>query len=128
MNIIQVKYRFLRLSSNLLALVEIMPDSLIPEPSTCLYPQKPYLTPQRENLVRILYGQEGFDAWRLECDLAFCLAVKEAKKYRMIDYSTKSGTERDVILWNFLDPLDPIYWDEFVPLFDNTFELILRDE
>lgn len=122
-------YRFLRLNSETLALVEVHSNSDIPEVCQELYPYPPYLTDSRKKLLDSYYNSEGIGEWKKTQEHEFNLAVKEACNLRVIDYSdTKSYCstieEREVVLWKILDPLT--YWDEFVPLFDNEFNLILR--
>ena len=123
MNIVSVKYRFLRLNSEQLALVEFYPFSLVPEPTKCLYPYPPYLTNERLKWSNILEPRDWVTDWKY----AFDLAVEEAKSFLVIDYLDKLWEEREAILWGFLDPLQEIVWDEYCPLFDNDFNLILRD-
>lgn len=122
MNIIRVEYRFLRLSTNL-ALVELHPSSNVPQPTTCLYPKPPYLSETRKTVISAL---EDIDDWLFDQHLAFTLAIAEAKRYPIIDYCNKSGRSRDVCLWNYLDPLEEVEWDEYCPLFDNEFNYVLR--
>lgn len=123
MNIVSVKYRFLRLNSEQLALVEFYPFSLVPEPTTCLYPYFPYLTKERLKCANILEPKDWITDWKY----SFELAVEEAKNFPVIDYRDKLWKEREVMLWGFLDPLQEIVWDKYCPLFDNEFRLILRD-
>lgn len=125
MSIITVDYRFLRLNSQTLALVEIYPDSNIPEVCQELYLQHPYLSIERWRLVNSTLKPKQLEKWKKDIHSAFTVAVKIAKSYSIIDYLDKLKTEeREVVLWKILDPLT--YWDEFVPLFDNEFNLILR--
>ena len=120
-----IDYRFLRLNSETLALVEIYPDSDIPEVCQELYLEPPYLTEKRLQLMNTLYDSEQIIEWEESCRFGFNLAVRIAKFYPVIDYSSKLKTEeRELVLWKMLDPLT--YWDEFCPLFDNEYNLILR--
>lgn len=124
--IVSVIYRFLRLNSQTLALVEIHPNNPIPQPTTCVYPESPYLTPQRLETEKKIVGSDSrhckiFLGWN------FDIAVEQAEESPVIDYQDKIGKEREVILWNYLDPLEDIYWDEYAPLFDNNLDLILRE-
>lgn len=123
MNIIRVEYRFLRLSTNLLALVELHPGSNVPQATTCLYPYEPYLTEGRKSVVNIF---EDLKEWLVDQELALELAIDEAKRKPIIDYRNKSGRSRDICLWNYLDPLEEVVWGEYCPLFDNEFNYILR--
>lgn len=113
MNIIRVEYRFLRLSTNLLALVEVFPDSNVPQATTCIYPYKPYLTNSRE-LVESVYEQE----------FSFQKAVVEAKRKPILEFKCTEPEYREICLWVYRDPL--VYWDEYCPLFDNQFNYVLR--
>lgn len=123
MNIVSVRYRFLRLNSEQLALVEIYPFNNKPEPTTCLYPEFPYLSPERVLLAKILKDSDWLTDWKY----SFNLAVTEAKNYPEIDYRSSISDVREVILWNYLNPLDTeIHWDEYCPLFDNHYNYILR--
>jgi len=116
-------YRFLRLNSETLALVEIYPPVYLPEPCQEIYPEIPYIDgvklPPVTNFTQL-------EEWKEDCRFGFNVAVKVAKFYPIIDYTEQLNTEeRETILWKILDPL--VYWDEFIPLFDNNFNLILRD-
>ena len=124
MNIVSIKYRFLRLNSTTLALVELHPNLDIPEVCQELYFQPPYLTEQRMLAMRRILNTTEIKEWREECEYGFNVAVREAKYYPTINYY-KTEKNREVLLWNLLDPLT--YWDEFVPLFDNEYNYILRD-
>jgi hypothetical protein len=44
-----------------------------------------------------------------------------------IDFSDYQEEVRERILWNYLDPLEDVKWDEYCPLFDNEYKFILRD-
>lgn len=123
MNIIRVQYRFLRLSTNLLALVELHPNSNVPQPTTCLYPYKPYLTEGRESVVRVSIF-EDFDEWIVDQKLALYLAVEEAKRKPIVVFQCTNPEHREICLWVYRDPL--VYWDEYCPLFDNEFNYVLR--
>ena len=121
--IVPVKYRFLRLNSNTLALVELYPNSDIPEVCQIQYLETPYSTEERLTVMRRIYNTRQIKEWKEDCKFSFNLAVREARFYSEIDYyRTEKNWEK--LLWGRLDPL--IYWDEFVPLFDNTYNLILR--
>ena len=121
--IVPVKYRFLRLNSNTLALVELYPNSDIPEVCQIQYLETPYFTEERLTVMRRIYNTRQIKEWKEDCKFSFNLAVREARFYSEIDYyRTEKNWEK--LLWGRLDPL--IYWDEFVPLFDNTYNLILR--
>jgi hypothetical protein len=122
MNIIRVEYRFLRLSDNLLALVEVHPDSYIPQPTVCLYPEPPYLTDSRKSVVSLF---ESIEEWISDQKLALYLAVEEAKRKPVIEFKCTNPEYREVCLWVYRDPL--VYWDEYCPLFDNNYNYILRD-
>ena len=124
MNIVSVKYRFLRLNSTTFALVELHPNSDTPEVCQELYFQPPYLTEKRMLAMRRIFNTQQIKEWREECEYGFNVAVREAKYYSTIDYY-KTEKNQEVLLWNLLDPLT--YWDEFVPLFDNDYNLILRN-
>ena len=119
MNIVSVKYRFLRLNSTTFALVELHPSSNTPEVCQELYFKPPYLTEKRMLAMRRIFNTQQIKEWREECEYGLNVAVREAKYY----YKTEKNQE--VLLWNLLDPLT--YWDEFVPLFDNDYNLILRN-
>ena len=123
MNIVSVKYRFLRLNSEQLALVEFYPFSLVPEPTKCLYPYAPYLTKERLRCANLLESKNWITEWKYSFDLA----VEEAKNFPVIDYRDKLWKEREAILWSFLDPLQEIVWNEYCPLFDNEYKFILGD-
>lgn len=128
MNVIRVQYRFLRLSNNLLALVELHPNSNLPESTTCLYPSLPYLSNTRKNLVRFWQGEDELQDWLVDCQFSFELAISEAKRSQVIDYRNKSGRSREVCLWSYLNPLEEVKWDEYCPLFDDEFNYVLRGE
>lgn len=121
MNIIRVKYRFLRLSTNLLALVKLHPGSNVPQPTTCLYPTIPYLTEGRKSVVSIF---EDFNEWIEDQELALYLAIEEAKRHSVIEFKCTNLEYREICLWAYRDPL--VYWDEYCPLFDNEFNYVLR--
>jgi hypothetical protein len=121
MNIIRVEYRFLRLSTNLLALVELHPGSKVPQPTVCLYPEPPYLTDSRKSVVSLF---ENIEEWITDQKLALYLAVEEAKRKPVIEYKCTNPEYREVCLWVYRDPL--VYWDEYCPLFDNEFNYVLR--
>ena len=124
MNIVSVKYRFFRLNSTTFALVELHPNSNTSEVCQELYFQPPYLTEKRMLAMRRIFNTQQIKEWKEECEYGFNVAVREAKYYSTIDpYKTEKNQE--VLLWNLLDPLT--YWDEFVPLFDNDYNLILRN-
>jgi len=121
MGIITVRYRFLKLSSNLLALVEFYPNN--PEPQVCqaLYPVKPYLTDNRINAVRsMMSGWKSYRNWISDCFKDYESAVEEAEDYWWIVYNSEK--QKQLLLLNCLEP----YWDEFVPLFDTEYNPILR--
>jgi len=121
--IVPVKYRFLRLNSNTLALVELYPNSDIPEVCQIQYLEAPYFTEERLTVMRKINNTKQIKEWKEDCKFSFNLAVREAKFYSEINYyRTEKNWEK--LLWGRLDPL--IYWDEFVPLFDNDYNLILR--
>lgn len=124
MNIVSVKYRYLRLNSTTFALVELHPNSDTPEVCQELYFQPPYLTEKRMLAMRRIFNTQQIKEWREECEYGFNVAVREATYYSIINYY-KTEKNQEVLLWNLLDPLT--YWDEFVPLFDNDHNLILRD-
>lgn len=116
-------YRFLRLNSQTLALVELYPSSYLPEVCLEIYVEFPYI-----NNVKIpkVTSFKELEEWKEDCRFGFQVAVRTAKFYPILDYSEKLKTEeREIVLWNLLDPLT--FWDEFVPLFDNDYNLILRD-
>jgi hypothetical protein len=121
-------YRFLRLNSETLALVEVYLPSYLPEPCQEIYPYEPYLQAERLSCIKQILPTITFqrvEDWKEECEFGFNVAVRTAKFYPIMDYTTRLKTEeREAILWKILDPL--VYWDEFVPLFDNEFNLILR--
>lgn len=121
MNITRVEYRFLRLSTNLLALVELLPRCNVPQATTCLYPYEPYLTNSRKSVVSIF---EDFDEWIDDQKLALYLAVEEAKRHPVIEFKCTNPEYREICLWAYRDPL--VYWDEYCPLFDNEFNYVLR--
>lgn len=124
MKIVTVKYRFLRLNSTTLALVEFQPNSDIPQVCQRLYFKSPYLTEGRLLAMNSIFNSQQMKEWKEECKKYFNLAVKEAKFYDVINYyKTEKNWEK--LLWGKLDPL--VYWDEFVPLFDNEFNFIFRD-
>lgn len=124
MNIVSVRYRFLRLSANKLALVELYPFSQKPEQCQELYPAFPYLSDKRLKTVKLFMSAKE---WKEDCKKGFELAVEEAKLYPIIDYRGVLGELREVLLWNYLNPLDDeVFWDEFVPLFNNDYNFILR--
>lgn len=123
MNIIRVEYRFLRLSTNLLALVELSSGCNIPQATTCLYPFPPYLTENRKYVVGLF---ENTIEWLVDQEFALELAVDEAKRHSIIDFKCSNPEYREVCLWVYRDPL--VYWDEYCPLFDNEFNYILREE
>jgi len=125
--IISIKYRFLRLSSDRLALVEIHPNKDLPQPTTCVYPYPPYLTPQRLETEKKIVGTDSKRLCEVFLGWNFDIAVEEAEAHPVIDYQDKIGKEREVVLWNYLDPLEEIKWDEYSPLFDNDLNLILRE-
>jgi hypothetical protein len=121
--IVPVKYRFLRLNSNTLVLVELYPNSDTPEVCQIQYLEPPYLTKERLETERKSKNTKQIKEWRDDCKFAFNLAVREAKFYPEINYyRTEKNWEK--LLWGRLDPL--VYWDEYVPLFDNDYNLILR--
>jgi len=124
--IVSIKYRFLRLSADRLALVEIHPNTPVPQPTTCIYPHSPYLTSQRLKFQKEIFRGND-ELWIAYWKKEFDLAVKEAEEHFVIDYQDKIGKNREVILWNYLDPLEEIKWDEYAPLFDNDLNLILRE-
>ena len=124
MNIVSVKYRFFRLNSTTFALVELHPNSDTPEVCQELYFQPPYLTEKRMLSMRRIFNTQQIKEWKEECEYGFNVAVREAKYYSTINYY-KTEKNQEVLFWNLLDPLT--YWDEFVPLFDNYYNLILRD-
>ena len=121
MNIIRVEYRFLRLSTNLLALVELLPKCDIPQPTTCLYPHEPYLTEGRKSVVSIF---EDLKEWLVDQEFALELAIDEAKRHSIIEYKCTEPEYREICLWVYRDPL--VYWDEYCPLFDNDYNYVLR--
>lgn len=125
MNIIRVEYRFLRLSTNLLALVELHLSSDVPQPTTCLYPQEPYLTKSRKSVVSISLF-EDLEEWIDDQKLALYLATEEAKRHSVIEFKCTNPEYREICLWVYRDPL--VYWDEYCPLFDNEFNYILRED
>lgn len=118
-------YRFLRLNSETLALVEVYPPLYLPEPCQEYYLESldsPYATnvpiPRVNNFKQL-------KEWIEDCKFGFNVAVRTAKFYPIIDYTDQLKTEeREIVLWKILDPL--VYWDEFIPLFDNQFNFILR--
>lgn len=121
MSIVVVRYRFLKLSSNLFALVEIYPNN--PEPQICqeLYPVKPYLTDNRINAVRsMMSGWKSYQDWISDCFRGYESAVEEAKDHYCTIYDLEK--QKQLLLLNCLEP----YWDEFVPLFDSEYNPILR--
>lgn len=123
--IISIQYRFLRLNAERLALVEVHPNTPIPQPTTCIYPSFPYLTSQRLKFQKEIFrGNNKF--WIAHWKKEFDLAIKKAEEYFAIDYQDKIGKDREMILWSYLDPLEDVYWDEYAPLFDNDLNLILR--
>ena len=122
MNIIRVEYRFLRLSANLLALVELLPGCNIPQPTTCLYPLPPYLTENRKSVVGLF---ENTVEWLVDQEFALKLAIEEAKRKPVIEFKCTNPEYREVCLWVYRDPL--VYWDEYCPLFDNEYNYVLRD-
>jgi len=122
MNIIRVEYRFLRLSANLLALVELLPGCNIPQPTTCLYPEFPYLTDSRKSKANNIF--ENLEEWIEDQSLALELAVEEAKRKSIIEFNCNHPEYREVCLWVYRDPL--VYWDEYCPIFDNEFNYVLR--
>ena len=123
MNIFRVEYRFLKLSTDLLALVELLPGCNIPQPTTCLYPYKPYLTEGRKSVVSIF---EDFDEWLDDQKLALYLAVEEAKRHSIIEFKCTEPEYREICLWVYRDPL--VYWDEYCPLLDNELNYVLREK
>lgn len=126
MNIVSVRYRFLRLGADKLALVELYPFSNKPERCGELYPEYPYLSSERMQTVKLFMSLED---WVQDCKEGFELAVEEAKLYPIIDYRGTTGEQKGVLLWNYLDPLEEeIFWDEYVPLFDNDYNFILRND
>lgn len=125
--IVFVTYRFLRLNSQTLALVELHPKNPLPQPTTCIFPEFPYLTPQRLEIQKKIIGESSNQNLIINWTKDFCLAVEQAEKYPVIDYQDKVGKNREIILWSYLDPLEDIYWDEYAPLFDNNLDLILRE-
>ena len=115
-------YRFLRLNSQTLALVEVYPPVYLPEPCQEIYAKAPYIDqvklPSVNNFIQLR-------EWEEDCMFGFNVAVRVAKFYPILDYSDRLKTEeREVTLWAILDPL--VYWDEFIPLFDNEYNPILR--
>lgn len=122
MNIIKVEYRFLRLSTNLLALVELIPGCNIPQPTTCLYPCEPYLTDSRKSVINLF---EDLQEWLIDQNFAVRLAVEEAKSKPVIEFTCTNPEYREICLWVYRDPL--VYWDEYCPLFDNDFNYVLRE-
>lgn len=128
MNIISVRYRFLRLNSEQLALVEFYPFSIKPEVCQQLYPVTPYLTYSRLSLLGSIYSTEELEKWVKEQEYSFRLAVSEASNYPDIDFNKSSFVTKEVMLWNYLNPLEEVFWDEYCPLFDNNYSFILRTE
>lgn len=124
--IVFVTYRFLRLNSKTLALVELHSNKALPQPTTCIYPEFPYLTPQRLEIQKKMFCGSS-ELWVNTWESDFDRAVEQAEKYPVIDYQDKVGKDREVILWSYLDPLEDVYWDEYAPLFDNNLDLILRE-
>lgn len=128
MNIVSVKYRFLRLNSNTLALVELYSFSNKPEVCQQLYPEAPYLTSSRLSLLKSVYvSDEELEEWREEQECEFRMAISEACNYPDIDYTDYVGKVRERIMFNYLDPLEDTFWDEYCPLFDNNYNFILRN-
>lgn len=128
MNIVPVRYRFLRLNSTTLALVELYSFSNKPEVCQQLYPHYPYLSRDRYKLLTDSNNLEKLKDWIAECETDFKLAISEASNYPDIDYEDYIGEVRERVLWNYLDPLEDVIWDEYVPLFDNSYNFILRTD
>lgn len=126
MNIVSVKYRFLRLNSTTLALVEIYPFSIKPEVCQQLYPYFPYLSKERFEILTSIYSHEELKNWIKEQENDFRLAVSEASNYPDIDFNNNGYVTKEMILWSYLDPLEEVKWDEYCPLFDNEYKFILR--
>jgi hypothetical protein len=131
MSIVSVKYRFLRLNSTTLALVEIYPfsSSFPSKPEVCqqLYPYFPYLSKERFEILTSIYSPEELKDWIKEQENDFRLSISEACNYPDIDFGDYHKEVRERILWNYLDPLEEVKWDEYCPLFDNDYKFILRD-
>ena len=127
MNIVPINYRFLRLNPTALALVEIYQFSDKPEVCQQLYPVAPYLSYSRLSFLKSVNDKKKLKEWIKEQEYDFRMAISEACNYPDIDYEDYIGKVKERVLWNYLDPLEDVFWDEYCPLFDNDYKFILRD-